>query len=322
MMEKQTPQMAYNSEQFELQAPKPPQGFLRQVLSKGQSFGFTKANTSIATSLAKETKPSSMKTLERNRDKTMYWNEKTLTCETLSNWSQFYLFIAGMAKTVMLFFLPLFYLLELAALIFGEGGWELRGPFFYDLTLYGLLPCLLIYGHFKLVDRGYLFLAPFLKSKILFELNRQTGMVTLFKKGNRKRFEHPFIEFDCVLISAPSPQGHLNYNLVLIHRYHEYSVGVPLHNFVDTNQTVSEYHRLWNMIQRYMDVSQPMPDIMILEPAREKDPTTVAYDKSTHRDPRYWRDMTDEQFEKEMKQLEEKQRSQPATGPELNIFQK
>ncbi|MGD8113225.1 hypothetical protein ACQEXS_22355, partial [Vibrio sp. TRT 17S01] len=141
-----------------------------------------------------------------------------------------------------------------------------------------------------------------------------------FKKGNKKRFEHPFIEFDCVLISAPSPQGHLNYNLMLIHRYHEYSVGVPLHNFVGTNQMVSEYHRLWNMIQRYMDVSQPMPDIMILEPAREKDPTTAAYDKSTNRDPRYWRNMTDEQFEKKIKQLEEKQRSQPATGPAINIF--
>ena len=312
--------MAYNSEQFEPQAPNPPQGFLRQVLTKGQSFGFSKANASIATSLAKETKPSSMKTFERNRDKPIFWNEKTLTCETLSAWSQLYFFVVAMAKGVLLFFLPLGYILLFATAIFGEGGWRPSAPLFYGLTLYGLLPCLLIYGHFKLVGRGYFFLAPFLKSKILFELNRQTGTVTLFKKGNRKRFEHPFIEFDCVLISAPSPQGHLNYNLVLIHRYHEYSVGVPLHNFVGTNQTVSEYHRLWNMIQRYMDVSQPMPDIMILEPAREKDPATAAYDKSTHRDPRYWRDMTDEQFEKEMEKLEETQRSQPVTGPAINIF--
>ena len=96
--------MAYNSEQFEPQAPNPPQGFLRQVLTKGQSFGFSKANTSIATSLAKETKPSLMKTFEENPDKPMFWNEKTLACETLSNWSQFYLFIAGMAKMGLLFF--------------------------------------------------------------------------------------------------------------------------------------------------------------------------------------------------------------------------
>ncbi|MDC5809517.1 hypothetical protein OPW07_07270 [Vibrio europaeus] len=312
--------MAYNSEQFESQAPNPPQGFLRQVLTKGQTFGFSKANNSVAISLAKETKPSSMKTFEKNRDKSIFWNEKTLTCETLSAWSQLYFFIVAMTKGVLLFFLPLGYILLFATAIFGEGGWRPSVPLFYGLTLYGLLPCLFIYGHFKLIGLGHLFLAPFLKSKILFELNKQTGMVTLFKKGNRKRFEHPFIEFDCVLISAPSPQGHLNYNLVLIHRYHEYSVGVPLHNFVGTNQTVSEYHRLWNMIQRYMDVSQPMPDIMILEPAREKDPATAAYDKSTNRDPRYWRDMTDEQFEKEMKQLEEKQRSQPPTGPAINIF--
>jgi len=30
--------------------------------------------------------------------------------------------------------------------------------------------------------------------------------------------------------------------------------------------------------------------------------------------------MTDEQFEKEMEKLEETQRSQPATGPAINIF--
>lgn len=97
------PQMAYNSQQFELQAPNPPQGFLRQVLTKGQNFGFSKANASIAISLAKETKPSSMKTFEKNHDKPIFWNEETLTCETLSAWSQVYFFIVAMIKGILLF---------------------------------------------------------------------------------------------------------------------------------------------------------------------------------------------------------------------------
>ncbi|MGT0149901.1 hypothetical protein ACT691_11450 [Vibrio metschnikovii] len=71
-------------------------------------------------------------------------------------------------------------------------------------------------------------------------------------------------------MSAPSPQGHLNYNLMLVHRYHNYSVGVPIGNLIGSNERVAEYYRLWNMIQRYMDISQPMPDILVLEPARER----------------------------------------------------
>lgn len=64
---------------------------------------------------------------------------------------------------------------------------------------------------------------------------------------------------------------------------------------------VAEYYRLWNMIQRYMDISQPMPDILVLEPARERDPTTAAYDKQTGRNPRYWRDMSDEEYQQTLK---------------------
>ncbi|WBA16186.1 hypothetical protein [Salinivibrio proteolyticus] len=131
---------------------------------------------------------------------------------------------------------------------------------------------------------------------------------------------HPFIEFDCVLMSAPSPQGHLNYNLMLVHRYQPYSVGVPISNLIGTNERVVEYQRLWNMIQRYMDASQPMPDLLVLEEARAKDPVTAAHDQQTGRDPRYWRDMSDETYKKTLAEIAEKQKTSPATGPKINIF--
>ncbi|MBL4276273.1 hypothetical protein, partial [Vibrio fluvialis] len=216
--------MAYNSEQLTLQPPKEAQGFLRRVLTKGQVFPFTKANETIALSLAGEITPSYIKETEKE-DKLSYWDENSLESETFSNWTQLYLFIVGLAKVVLSFFLPFAYFFIFITVIFGSGGWSAtRSETFYGLTLYITFPLLLIYGHFKLVSAGLLFFAPFLKSKRVYSLNRQTGMVTLFKKGNKERFSHPFIEFDCVLMSAPSPQGHLNYNLMLVHRYHDYSV--------------------------------------------------------------------------------------------------
>lgn len=57
--------MAYNSEQLTLQPPKEAQGFLRSVLTKGQIFPFTKANETIALSLAGEITPRISKRLKR-----------------------------------------------------------------------------------------------------------------------------------------------------------------------------------------------------------------------------------------------------------------
>ena len=101
-------------------------------------------------------------------------------------------------------------------LIFGEGSvaeqWnDNLSEAFWIITLYISLPCLLISGHFRLVDSGHYYLAPFLQSKRVFEMNRTTGMVTLFKR-NKPNFTHPFIEFDCVLLSYPTSQGFLNYS--------------------------------------------------------------------------------------------------------------
>ncbi|WP_244959857.1 hypothetical protein [Marinomonas primoryensis] len=165
-----------------------------------------------------------------------------------------------------------------------------------------------------------MFLAPFLRPSRIFELNRTTGMVTLFK-NNQPFFTHPFIEFDCVLMSSPTQQGFLNYSLTLIHRYRDYSVGVPISGSMGANHKVIEYHRFWNMVQRYMDISQPLPDILVLEPARQRDPTTITYDKEHNRNSRYWRDMTDDEFAKKMDEIEKVQKNTPATGKSINIFE-
>jgi len=66
---------------------------------------------------------------------------------------------------------------------------------FYPVLLYFFLPAALLCGHFELVNRGRINLG-FIKIKKNYELNRQTGMVTLFQEYNNVRFSHPFIEFD------------------------------------------------------------------------------------------------------------------------------
>ena len=124
-------------------------------------------------------------------------------------------------------------------------------------------------------------------------------MVTLYKGVNKVRFSHPFIEFDCVLVSAPTQQGMMRYSLVLVHRYNGSKFSVPISNLIGNGGMVIEYHRLWNTVQRYMDVSQPLPDTLVLEESREKDQTTVAFQNQKNgRKKDYWRSMTDEEYRK------------------------
>ncbi|MGO2354718.1 MAG: hypothetical protein ACTH58_08270 [Marinomonas foliarum] len=292
------------------------------MMTKGKLFSFSQTTDAIAISAIEDVTPEVIAEYEADYEadgKSMYWDEKTLSLESFSGWSQVYLVIAALAKVGLIIFLPLFYIIILLFWAFGYFNWDDVLEGFMVFTLYGALPCLLISGHFKLVDSGHYYLAPFLQAKRVFEMNRTTGMVTLFKR-NKPYFTHPFIEFDCVLLSSPTRQGFLNYSLTLIHRYSNYSVGVPLGTLLGPNAMVEEYLRFWNMAQRYMDISQPLPDIMMLEPARQRDPTTIAYDKEHSRNPRYWRDMTEEEYAQKLKMLKTEQKSIPATGKPIDIF--
>ena len=122
------------------------------------------------------------------------------------------------------------------------------------------------------------------------------------------------------LLSTPSHQGILSYSLMLVHRYHGYAHGVPVGNLINDNEMLSEYDRLWNMIQQYMDISKPLPDILMLEEARDKDPVTIKYDKQTQRDPEYWRSMSDEEYE--IAVLDTIISSGPASGQPIDIFER
>ncbi|MBN0077602.1 hypothetical protein JTL69_34980, partial [Pseudomonas aeruginosa] len=68
----------------------------------------------------------------------------------------------------------------------------------------------------------------------------------------------------------------------------------------------------WDCLQRYMDVTQPLPDLPVLEPSRPLDPVTAEHDRHTGRDPHYWRKRTYQGWPaKERKELDRRLHGYP-----------
>ncbi|NIC06539.1 hypothetical protein [Billgrantia bachuensis] len=120
------------------------------------------------------------------------------------------------------------------------------------------------------------------------EFNRQTGTVSFAQGKKKPPLKAPFVEFDGY-VERVVQRGGIFYRLMFVHRYtgKQFSQ-TSLSAIVDHKH---EVHATWDMLQRYMDVSQPMPDVPRLEPFRHLDPTTAEHDRQTGRDPRYWRDL-------------------------------
>ncbi|MGR4066476.1 hypothetical protein [Billgrantia sp. C5P2] len=146
---------------------------------------------------------------------------------------------------------------------------------------------------------------------------RRTGMVKTF------RGEFPFYEFDAVIEMSADMKGSQYHTLKVRHRYPQHSKhpnpGVKhlLEFSFVTGGSIAERYALWDMLCRYMDVSQPLPDIPCLEPFRHLDPTTKAFDEAGQRGrpATYWRDLYAKASEKELKQLREEHRKVVDAAP-------
>ncbi|ASA55638.1 hypothetical protein [Vibrio gazogenes] len=317
---------AYNSQTFTPQPqPEKSRGLMEKMRKRGQVFPFSDANNSIATQALSGLSPSMLN--QETIEDELFWTHHQMQPSTFVFWAQIYIFFSVMAKAVLYFIYPLLCALTLL-MAFGDAGFYMAIQTVFSITLYVALPAGIIYSPVFFINR---FDPDFdgnkmerLLTRKKYCLNRETGMVTLYGAGNRKIFTHPFIEFDCILASNPNHQGLLSYRLMLVHRYSNYKHGVNIGSLVGVNAPVAEYHRLWNMIQQYMDVSKPLPDIPMLEPFRHLDPTTAEYDQQTDRDPHYWRQMSDEAFEAQLTKIAkaQEQNNIPPTGPELDIFAK
>lgn len=144
---------------------------------------------------------------------------------------------------------------------------------------------------------------------------RRTGMVRSFQGT------FPFYEFDAFIEMSADMKGSQHHSLKVRHRYPQYSKdkrsGLPLDYDFTADGSIAQLYATWDMLCRYMDVSQPLPDIPRLEPFRNLDPTTRAFDEAGKRGrpATYWRDLYAKASEKELKQLREEHRKVVDAAP-------
>ncbi|PSW97773.1 hypothetical protein C0W38_21240 [Photobacterium angustum] len=299
----------YNSQHIPPQAPGNQQGFWSQMARKGVHFPFTCNNHHVPEKELRSRTPSELKKLKTFESD--IYSEREIHDITFPWWGLVYFYAVTFAKGIAIYFMPLAFLVFGMVNIFTKAPQSELNTAYLGLIFISVV-CLLIWWSFSFFNGK-------LPIKTLFSLSRETGMVTLHGFGNKVRFSHPFVEFDCYLTTSPTPQGFINYQLFLVHRYNGYKHGVPIGRFINGSRDLDEYKRLWNMIQAYMDVSQPLPDIPMNEPFRHKDSATVAYDKAHHRKPDFWFSMDDEAFEQAVTKIVEKQNSEPPLGEVIPI---
>ncbi|WP_236693098.1 hypothetical protein [Pseudomonas sp. 11/12A] len=147
----------------------------------------------------------------------------------------------------------------------------------------------------------------------IWELNRRTGLVTVFdyknngeykKNGTIGELSAPFYEFDAYIATSPDSQGMPLNVLYLAHRYR--NIMINFGALLCPGPDVQPPCALWDFIQNYMDVSRPLPDLPQYEEYRHLDPTTAEYDRLTGRNPRYWIDMDDATFKQIVSEMHQR----------------
>ena len=145
----------------------------------------------------------------------------------------------------------------------------------------------------------------------LWELNRRTGLVTLFDYDNNGEYKKngiigeitaPFHEFDAYLATSPDRQGLPMNFLYLAHRYRDITINFS--SLLAPDRLPQPPLALWDFFQNYMDASRPLPELPCFEKNRHLDPVSAEHDRRTNRNPRYWIDMDDETFAEKLSDME------------------
>ncbi|MBN1009195.1 hypothetical protein JW499_21390, partial [Amphritea sp. ZJ14W] len=221
---------AWNSQRYSRQKPRPEQGTLIKLLQGGDPLPWSRANETVPVSMIQEPTPSEIKQRIKDNKGETYWDENQCTVGSLNRWGLIYFYITMFAKGGIVIFLPIFLFISLQEIIFNGSSLKTEMELFIDFSFYVFLPSGLIWGYAEASEHGYLPMPWFMKAVKHFTFSRATGMVTRYK-NNKELYSHPFPEFDCYLVSSPSHQGILSYQLHLVHRYHRYFDSIPLHGF-------------------------------------------------------------------------------------------
>ncbi|SEC63127.1 hypothetical protein SAMN05216205_2829 [Pseudomonas mohnii] len=227
--------------------------------------------------------------------------------------SHFWIYLYSIGK--FLFWFSLFILLSISTLILinAEESWQETA---LNITKYSSITLGIPLGSWaigKLVIDKFpnLWIKP--SRGPIWELNRRTGLVTVFdyknngeykKNGTIGELTAPFYEFDAYIATSPDSQGMPLNVLYLAHRYRNIMInfGALLCPGPDFQPPCA----LWDFIQNYMDVSRPLPDLPQYEEYRHLDPTTAEYDRLTGRNPRYWIDMDDATFKQIVSEMHQR----------------
>lgn len=132
-----------------------------------------------------------------------------------------------------------------------------------------------------------------------YSLNRQTGMVTLYKNGE-PLFTHPFIDFNCYFKETYiNARSGWQYNLFLAYRIEDY----PYDHIVDLTWPINfdrreSYLEIWETIKCYMNVSIPLPESLFLSSRRPFDPTTQQATEKNGNLPLVYESMKDLEYER------------------------
>ncbi|WP_158256733.1 hypothetical protein, partial [Pseudomonas sp. MYb185] len=211
--------------------------------------------------------------------------------------TQFWIYLAALGKGFFFMFLILGFFAAITSGFLEQGSFLENFLQSYRALFLGMgLPGLSAWGLGSVVIHKFprLWAKPGKGPK--WELNRRTGMITLFEyrrqQVNEKRA--PFHEFDAYINTTPDRQGLPMNVLSLEHRYSD--IRIFFGDIQPPDRNTQQLCALWDFIQNYMDISHPLPDAPLFEEHRQNDPTTAEHDRATGRHPRYWIDMDENTF--------------------------
>jgi hypothetical protein len=134
---------AYNSESIHPQSVSiQQQGILEKLRKRGQTFSFSKANSSVATTAIIEDIASLVDDNESLHE--LYWNHKQMEPYKAVWWAGVYLFLWGMAWVVLYVIYPI--LIMLVIFVSFSDAWTMQDVFnfFLGSSLFVALPAALI----------------------------------------------------------------------------------------------------------------------------------------------------------------------------------